>query len=59
MSRYIVELTSRLYYEMEVEAEDEEMAVEKALDRADEDIRDDAIEWDVDFVECIDCVDEE
>lgn len=40
--------------EIEVEAEDEDMAAELAMDMADDEVRNQSIDWDVDYVECLD-----
>lgn len=50
MPKYIVEVSTRSYYEYEIEAEDEAQAEEYAIDRANEDIRDEWFDWDIDYV---------
>lgn len=59
MKNYLVELSMRWTTEIEVEAEDEESAVETAIDMADDEVRYEQIDWDVDFVECLDDDEEE
>lgn len=51
MAKYFVELSARLYWEGEIEADDEAQAIDYAWDEADEAARWDAIDWDVDYVE--------
>jgi hypothetical protein len=53
MPKYFVELSARLYFDGEIEAEDEAMAIDLAWDQADENARWDSIDWDVDYVELL------
>ena len=53
MPKYFVELSARYYFEGEIEADDEDRAVEFAMDEADEEIRWEQIDWDVDYVELL------
>jgi hypothetical protein len=55
----MVELSMRWTTEIEVEAEDEDMAAELAMDIADDELRNEMIDWDVDYVECLDEEEEE
>lgn len=50
MAKYVVEVTAHLYYELEVDADSEEMAIDYAMDEADDEVRWDSIDWDVDYV---------
>lgn len=54
MPKYLVELSANWYTEIEVEAADEDEAIELAMDEADDEVRYDSIDWDVDYVECLD-----
>lgn len=53
MPKYFVELSARVYFEGEIEANDEDEAVELAMDLADEDVWGDSIDWDADYVELL------
>ena len=53
MPKYFVELSARVYYEGEVEADDAEMAVEIAMEQADESVWGDCIDWYDDYVELL------
>lgn len=53
MPKYFVELSARYYYEGDIEANDEDEAVERAMNEADEEIRWEPIDWDVDYVELL------
>lgn len=53
MPKYFVELSARVYWEGEIEADDEVMAVEFAMDEADEEFRWEQIDWDDDYVELL------
>lgn len=59
LKNYLVELSMRWTTEIEVEAKDEESAIEEAVDRADDEIRYEQIDWEVDYVECLDEENEE
>lgn len=50
MAKYVVEVSTRAYFEYEVEAADEAEAEERAIEMADHDIRDEWFDWDVDYV---------
>ena len=58
MTKYYVELDARMYFEYEIEAENEDDAVAQAEAMADQDARDEYIDWDV-WVEAIDEEDEQ
>lgn len=53
MPKYFVELSARYYFEGDIEANDEDEAIELAMDEADEEIRWESIDWDVDYVELL------
>lgn len=53
MPKYFVELSARYYFEGDIEANDEDEAVERAMNEADEEIRWEQIDWDVDYVELL------
>ena len=54
MPRYLVELSARVYATVEINADDEDHAVDLAYEEADEEVRYDPIDWDIDFIECLD-----
>lgn len=53
MPKYFVELSAHIYFEGEIEADDEAMAIDLAWDEADEQVRWDPIDWDVNYVELL------
>lgn len=50
MPKFIVEVSTRAYYEYEIEAENEEQAEEEAINRANMDIDDEWLDWDIDYI---------
>lgn len=50
MPKYIVELSTRTYYEFEIDAEDEVEAEEIAIEKANYEIQDEWFDWDIDYL---------
>ena len=50
MPKYVVEVSTRTYYEYEIEAEDEIQAEEEAIARASQEIQDEWLDWDIDYI---------